>query len=604
MRVRTTLLGVGLAAIMITAVLTLSVTAVSGADIIVNSLNDQLIPGNGQCTLREALNNANSNSDTTGGDCAAGNGPDTIHLPAAPLLLLLTGPDEDANATGDLDILDDVIIDGEGWGQTLVDGQGDDRVFHIVTTGIVVEINDLTVGGGRVPGAVIEYPAILGYGGAGILNEGGQLSLNGSVVYGNTIDNTGGGDGSGAGILNVDGSLTLSDTNVTQNSIDSSYLLSMGGGIGMYAQTADSDLTLINSTVDENNANSSNAIGGGIAVGASQDVTATLVISSSLVSSNEAGFGGGILVSNISNFATVETTIANSLVEFNESESVGGIVVGGINPDRARVLITNSTFNGNASVDFIDEIGGGLGGGLFASMTTLTINGSTFSNNTVDDNEPAGEGKGGGVYIVDSTAVIANSTFSGNEASGIGPGYAGQGGGLTIRALSLDTTATLINSTIVSNTASLGGGGIAVESTTLMAAATVYFQNTLIAHNLVTSAAIENCGLNGKNGYFLTDGNNLENLDTCGLYALTDIVNADPLIGPLQDNGGPTLTHALLDFSPAIDAADYNACILYPVSAIDQRGFPRPIGPRCDIGAYESTAQSTYKFAYLPVTLK
>jgi hypothetical protein len=62
----------------------------------------------------------------------------------------------------------------------------------------------------------------------------------------------------------------------------------------------------------------------------------------------------------------------------------------------------------------------------------------------------------------------------------------------------------------------------------------------------------------------------------------SDQIIWDALIGPLADNGGPTLTHALLDGSPAIDAADDAAC-----PATDQRGVPRPQGAACDIGAYE-----------------
>ncbi|MEP6896755.1 MAG: choice-of-anchor Q domain-containing protein, partial [Chloroflexota bacterium] len=65
--------------------------------------------------------------------------------------------------------------------------------------------------------------------------------------------------------------------------------------------------------------------------------------------------------------------------------------------------------------------------------------------------------------------------------------------------------------------------------------------------------------------------------------ASSDLVVWDALIGPLVDNGGPTLTHALLPGSPAIDAGDDAAC-----SAVDQRGIARPQGAHCDIGSYES----------------
>jgi hypothetical protein len=61
-----------------------------------------------------------------------------------------------------------------------------------------------------------------------------------------------------------------------------------------------------------------------------------------------------------------------------------------------------------------------------------------------------------------------------------------------------------------------------------------------------------------------------------------DQPSTDPLVGPLADNGGPTLTHALLEGSPAIDAGDDSVC-----PAVDQRGIARPQGAACDVGSYE-----------------
>jgi hypothetical protein len=66
------------------------------------------------------------------------------------------------------------------------------------------------------------------------------------------------------------------------------------------------------------------------------------------------------------------------------------------------------------------------------------------------------------------------------------------------------------------------------------------------------------------------------------MYLSSDMINTEPLLGPLQNNGGPTMTSALLSNSPAINTADNAAC-----PPTDQRGVPRPQGPACDIGAYE-----------------
>jgi hypothetical protein len=80
-------------------------------------------------------------------------------------------------------------------------------------------------------------------------------------------------------------------------------------------------------------------------------------------------------------------------------------------------------------------------------------------------------------------------------------------------------------------------------------------------------------------------GTNLANLIEDG--SCTPALSGDPLLGPLQDNGGPTWTHALLEFSPALEMGDAAVCALPPVNGIDQRGVSRPQGFGCDIGAFE-----------------
>jgi len=88
-----------------------------------------------------------------------------------------------------------------------------------------------------------------------------------------------------------------------------------------------------------------------------------------------------------------------------------------------------------------------------------------------------------------------------------------------------------------------------------------------------------NCFYSG--GTVTSSGNNLDDGSTCAFNNAGDKVNTDPLLGPLQDNGGPTLTHALLSGSPAINQGKNSFC-----PATDQRGLTRP-STACDIGAYE-----------------
>ncbi len=124
---------------------------------------------------------------------------------------------------------------------------------------------------------------------------------------------------------------------------------------------------------------------------------------------------------------------------------------------------------------------------------------------------------------------------------------------------------TLLNSTISGNRAISHAGGIDNWG------GTVTLSNTIVANNLLSG----DCW-----GDIISDGYNLDSDNTCNLTATGDITNTDPLLGPLQNNGGPTETHALLGGSPAINTSS-PAC-----PATDQRGVFRSDG-LCDTGAYE-----------------
>ena len=109
--------------------------------------------------------------------------------------------------------------------------------------------------------------------------------------------------------------------------------------------------------------------------------------------------------------------------------------------------------------------------------------------------------------------------------------------------------------------------------------ATLNLVNSIVAHNVSEGCFLAPFGagavaINSLGTNVFTDG-------TCYPVASDQIVG-DAGIGVLADNGGPTLTHALLAGSPAIDAADSAAC-----PATDQRGVTRPQGAACDVGAYE-----------------
>ena len=246
----------------------------------------------------------------------------------------------------------------------------------------------------------------------------------------------------------------------------------------------------------------------------------------------------------------------------------GGIVTGdggGINNGNVLTL-ANVTLSGNKA--------SGKGGGIY-NAGTLTINNSTVgSSNTAGTN-------GGGIYNA-GTANLTNDTISGNAAKSDGGGLYNYSG-----------TATLTNVTITNNTADSdangtgnGGGGL------FGSAGTVNVKNTIIAGNTDLSSATKHPDCSGT----LTSlGYNLIGKDTgCTFTTQTGDQRGtsgspiDPKLGPLQNNGGPTATHALLPGSPAIDAGTNTGC-----PTTDQRGISRPQGVACDIGAYERIIPKT-----------
>jgi hypothetical protein len=221
-----------------------------------------------------------------------------------------------------------------------------------------------------------------------------------------------------------------------------------------------------------------------------------------------------------------------------------GTAGGGIdNENNATLTITNCTISGNSA---------GLGGGTF-NGGMLTITSTTISGNTAS-NGGAAYNSGGG------TLTITNSTVSSNSAS--------SGGGIfNIAAFAMT------NSTLSGNSAGLGGGILNTQ--------------TLEIGNTVLKAGNPGANISNNGGTVISHGYNLSSDDGAGvLTGPGDQINTNPLLGPLQDNGGPTFTHALLPDSPAIDAGDPNFA---PPPFFDQRGpgFDRVANGRIDIGSFE-----------------
>lgn len=441
----------------------------------------------GFCTLRAAIMEANALA-----------GADTITLPAGVYTLTIAGADEDASTTGDLDIIQDLTINGAGSATTIIDGNNLDRVFDIHNG--VVTISGVTIRGGN-PGLANGGGGILMY--TVLITDNVSLTLANSIVSNNSAT-------FGGGILKLSGSLTISNSTITGNNTS-------GIGAGIFNNIG--TMTLTNVTVSMNiaegdaggienggsatlnsvtiNGNVSSGDGGGIFSGGS----ATLSLSASKVTNNSAARGGGI-------FANGTETVTDSTISANLATLQGGGVI-----NFTESIITNSTISGNSTAN--------QGGGIFTGGSLL----------------------------------LTNVTISGN--------YASIGGGLFSFG-----SETLTNVTINGNNAADGGG-------IFNSLETISLRNSIVANNLGGNCTI-------FSGSITSLGRNLDYGNTCAFAASGDIINTDPLLGPLANNGGPTMTHALLSGSPAINAADPTT---FP--ATDQRGVTRPQGAGPDIGAYE-----------------
>ena len=318
-----------------------------------------------------------------------------------------------------------------------------------------------------------------------------------------------------------------------------------GGGINNAGSGA---VTLTNSTVSGNTGGATLNGGGIFSIGA-------VTLTNSTVSGNTLpGFGLGAGI-----YAFGNLTLTNSTVSGNTG--ISGVGGGGIR-SFGLVTLTNSTVSGNTA----DE-----GGGIFNSTGALTVTNSTVSGNTARND-------GGGI-ISGGDVTLTNSTVSGNTARNNGGGIFGVNGG------------TITNSTIANNIADADNNGTGNGGGIFRSGGTFTIRNSIVAGNFDRGLQAPDLGSNVAGVGFTNGGNNLIGANdgfaaTFAPSALIGTIAApvNPQLAPLANNGGPTLTHALLPNSPALNAGN-NANA--PVGN-DQRGLPRIFGVAVDIGAFES----------------
>ncbi len=492
--------------------------------------------GQGACSLRAAIQVADAAST-----------PSTIVLPAGTYTLTVAGVDESAAfangayavdhvpdpSRGDLNITQSMTLLGAGSQKTFIGwaaGSEQDRVFHIeippsAAQNLTVTIQGVTVENGYVPAPV-----------------------------------------------NLDASVPTAVVRIAR----------MGGGIAIGAgaeiQTVDSTFT--EGAEEEGECGGGGKMGGGACAGpeghggpgeSESGATIEMVTLSDVrVTGNHAGGeGGGI-------YNTGPITLDHVVIAGNSSDANGG----GLYND-AVMLMKDS------EVGTLDQPNSaGNGGGLFETgFHTSVIERSAFIGNSAS----SGAGIAGRRMVLE---IISRSTIAMNAAR--------DGGG----GIQTNGRVQLINDTVSGNTASgkpgksgagLNGFGPASQMPAggMANAANFTLVNTIVSNNAYVGATpvVMNCGGKGESGpatRFYSMGHNIEDADTCGLTAVGDRINTNPLLGPLADNQGPTPTMALMPGSPAIDAGDSAQC-----PNEDQRGqMGRADGNIdgnfvCDVGAYE-----------------
>lgn len=310
--------------------------------------------------------------------------------------------------------------------------------------------------------------------------------------------------------------------------------------------------------------------GGGVHANGDVVLRDSRVHECSAYSSNSSALGGGI-------YARGTLDLQHSTVSGNDATSMAP---------------TGTLIPGGAAY------AGAFGGGV-ASYRALTLVASTIAANDAlaPNNHGGDQANGGGVFVAYGSATVRDSTIDHNHADHLGGGAAFIHFGSSLTRIE--------NSTISGNHAGGDAAGVFTQPSLNLTGSTIAFNHTdgpraggvLVGFDhtgrIDSSILAGNTAGSGPSDLGQDSRSMLwgaHNLIGVGGDTLTGTLHADPRLGPLQDNGGPTRTHALHSGSPAIDAGSNPAALVY-----DQRGEPHPrlLGAAVDIGAFEFDAAET-----------
>lgn len=519
---------------LLTCLLLFSLPRAEAVTFSVNTTNDtpDANPGDGvcqdasgNCSLRAAVQEANALA-----------GADQINIPIGTYLLTRNGAGEDACSTGDLDVTSEITIVGANAWTTIIDGNRLDRIFHVTATGNL-DLQQLYITGGL---------ALTGFGG-GALNEGNldvaDCTFDTNVcVLSNGFTVAG---GFGGGIANTRTLTVLSTTfqyNVARGG-EGTHAQSGGGGGGSSPgfggavyNSSTGNASLTNCTLSGNRALGGRASNGSLNGG-------TFSAAGSLGAGPNAGTGGA----------------GGGGAGGNGGDYSGG--GGGGSSCGTSGPGGNGGYGAGGGGRGARSCGGGSGAWGTGGFGGGDGNGSCCSSS---GGGGAGAGFGGGLFNDGGTVTIVSSTIAYNEASG-GFGNGGNGG-----------------------YASRGGRGTGLGGGLFNRSGTIDFSNTVVSNNIadfLNNAGNANSGTQGDlfGTFTSANGHNIVMTPAAAVMGGTttnNIMNQDPLLMPLTNNGGRNNTHGLDACLPSLPI---NAGLA--MMAIDQRNLPNFLAS--DVGAFE-----------------